>query len=147
MKYFTIKELCASNTAKEQGINNEPHNTELLHLIVLIDEVLDPAREELGKPIKVNSGYRCQALNVAVAGASTSQHTKGQAADIVAVKGSNADLFRILLKQHNFDQLIWEKGNDKEPAWVHVSYKSPEENRHQVLRAFVEHGKTVYREM
>ena len=82
MKYFTIKELCKSSTAIEKKIDNTPNSEVINNLTQLIDNILDPLRERFGKPIIVNSGYRCPALNKAVNGSKTSQHIKGLAADI-----------------------------------------------------------------
>lgn len=76
-------------------------------------------------------------LNVAVKGSATSQHMKGQAIDIDADifnNGlSNYQIFHWLKDNVDFDQLIWEYGNSREPAWVHVSYVSPLKNRNQIL--------------
>lgn len=133
MKHFTIKELTRSATAEKQKIDNTPDATAVRNLTLLVDNVLDPLRERFGKPIYVNCGYRCAALNEAVGGARNSQHLYGEAADITAKnQADNATLFRIIQDTLPFDQLIWEKGNDRYPAWVHVSYVR--EQRHQVLR-------------
>lgn len=137
MKYFTISELCRISVK----ITNEPSQNERLALAELINNVLDPAREELGAPITVNSGYRCKAVNAAVGGASTSQHLKGEAADLDC--SDNAKLFEIIRDTLVFDQLIWEFGNDEAPAWVHVSYKT-QGNRGEVLKAVKIKGKTKY---
>ena len=72
MKYFTINELIASDVAKNNNINNIPNQQEKNNLTALVDNILDPLREAYGKPIKVNSGYRCDALNKAVGGSKTS---------------------------------------------------------------------------
>ena len=77
MKFFTIAELCRSNTADRLGINNRCRQEHVTALTALVDNVLDPLREWYGKPITVNSGYRCPELNVAVKGSKTSQHMKG----------------------------------------------------------------------
>lgn len=119
--YFTIAELCASNTAKEKGINNTPSQAEKVNLSLLITHVLNPIREKYGKPIRVSSGYRNAALNKAVGGVSNSQHLTGQAADLVPTNGGSlADIFRAAVAVGSFDQLILEKPGNT--AWVHVSY-------------------------
>ena len=82
MKHFSIRELSRSETASRKGINNTPNSAIVSALTALIDNVLDPLREKWGAPIIVTSGYRCPALNRAIGGASGSQHTKGEAADI-----------------------------------------------------------------
>ena len=127
MKYFTINELTKTST----GISNIPNAEHIANLIYLVENLLDKAREELGMPITVTSGYRSEAVNRRVGGVATSQHTKGEAVDLVCK--DNAKLFNIL-KKMNFDQLIWEKGNNIQPAWVHVSLKRIGINRKQVIR-------------
>ena len=144
MKYFTYKELSKSQTASNWGLTNYPGEAEKKNLTALVDNVLDPARELFGAPIMVNSGYRNPQINSLIGGASGSQHCKGQAVDIqTAGDKRNKELFEIL-KQFDFDQLIWEFGDDENPDWIHISYKSQEENRNQVLRSYKEGGKTRY---
>lgn len=129
MKYFTIKELCKSSTAIQKGIDNTPNSKIVNNLNQLVDNILDPLREKYGKPIKVNGGYRCPALNDAVKGSKTSQHLQGLAADITA--GSpveNKKLFDLIIKLNlPFDQLI----DEQKFKWVHVSFSN--RNRKQIL--------------
>ena len=129
MKYFTIKELCKSSTATQKGIDNTPNSEIVSNLEQLVDKILDPLREKYGKPVRVNSGYRCEKLNKAVGGSNTSQHKYGLAADITAgSRLENKKLFA-LIQQLNlpFDQLI----DEKNYSWIHVSIsKNP---RKQVL--------------
>lgn len=129
MKYFTIKELCKSSTATQKGIDNTPNSEIVSNLEQLVDKVLDPLREEFGKPIKVNSGYRSPALNKVVKGAANSQHIFGYAADITAgSKFENEKLFILAQKLDlPFDQLI----DERNYSWIHISH-SPK-NRKQVL--------------
>ena len=97
MKYFTIKELIKSTTATAKKIDNIPTKEVEDNLTKLVDKVLDPLREAYGKPIKVNSGYRCPKLNRAVGGSATSQHVLGQAADITGgSKSENKILFDLI---------------------------------------------------
>lgn len=121
MQYFTINELTRSSTASSQGIDNTPTPEIRAKLETLITGCLDPIRRIYGHPIIVSSGYRSPALNAAVGGVANSQHTKGEAADLVpASGGSLAWIFRAAVQFGNYDQLIIEqKGNSK---WVHVSY-------------------------
>lgn len=120
MKYFTIEEMTKSSTAKANGIDNTPSEEGVLKLQKLIEAVLDPLREWYGKPIKVNSGYRCEALNKAIGGAKSSQHMLGEAADItVGSKEENEKLFDYIKDNLEFDQLI----NESDFSWVHVSYR------------------------
>lgn len=129
MKYFTIKELCNSSVAKQKKINNTPNSEIVSNLEKLIRYILDPLREKYGKPITVNSGYRCPELNKAVNGSKTSYHVKGLAADITAGSAqANKDLFNLIIELNlPFDQLI----DEKKFKWIHVSYsKNP---RKQIL--------------
>lgn len=122
MKYFTINELCRSETASKHKIDNTPSAEIIANLTALVDNVLDPLREAWGRPIIVTSGYRCEVLNKFVGGVPTSQHKKGQAADIST--GSiedNKKLFDLAIKlKLPYDQIIDEYGY----KWVHISYSS-----------------------
>ncbi len=131
MKHFSIKELCKSEIAEREGIKNIPDALSIQRLTTLTDKVLDPLREQYGKPIHVNSGYRCHELNKhpEVKGAWNSQHLRGEAADLGNGKSENKKLFDILSKM-DFDQLI----NEHDFAWVHVSYKDKAKNRRQILK-------------
>lgn len=130
MKYFTIEELCRSDKARQMGINNTPTDDIIDSLSNLVEHVLDPAREKIGKPITVNSGYRCLELNKSVGGAPTSQHTKGEAADITTGnREENKRLFEIIRDHLPFDQLI----NEYDYSWIHVSYRQGN-NRKQILK-------------
>ena len=121
MKYFTIEEMTKSSTATAKHIDNTPNQTAIDNLTKLIEIVLDPLREWCGKPIRVNSGYRCEALNEAVGSkAKKSQHLYGEAADITAgSKTENEKLFNYIKDNLPFDQLI----NESNFSWVHVSYR------------------------
>lgn len=120
MKYFTIEEMTKSSTATANGIDNTPSEEGVLKLQKLIEAVLDPLREWWGGPIKVNSGYRCEALNEAVGGSPTSQHKLYEAVDItVGTKKGNKKLFNYIKDNLPFDQLI----NESNFSWVHVSYR------------------------
>ena len=136
MKYFTIAELTRTNHSE----NNIPDAKEVINLVTLVEKVLDPAREEFGEPIKVTSGFRSQKVNILVGGAKSSQHCKGQAADLTC--SDNKTLFRILAEME-FDQLIYEFGDENQPSWVHVSYVLGA-NRNEILRARKSKGRTSY---
>ncbi len=128
--YFTIDELCQSDTAEKYNIDNSPTPEAKENLQALIDNVLNPARRAYGSYIKVNSGYRCSKLNEKVGGASSSQHTKGEAADITGGSiANNKKIFQAIAELGVYDQLIWEKGGQ----WVHVSYKRSGNNRLAML--------------
>lgn len=129
MKYFTIQELCKSSTATQKGIDNTPNSEILNNLKLLVENILDPLRERYGRPIFVNSGYRCPALNKAVNGSKTSQHVYGLAADITAGSAAKNKVLFKLIQELNlpFDQLI----DEKNYRWIHVSFsKKP---RKQIL--------------
>ena len=144
MTYFTIQELCRSDAAAKIGYNNYPTPAQCDCLVRLVENILDPARKELGAAITVTSGYRCPRLNTYLKGATSSQHLKGEAADLVcATLALTRRLFDILRRRGGFDQLIYEKGDDKAPAWVHVSYTIKKANRGEVLRT--KNGKDYYR--
>lgn len=120
MKYFSIEEMIKSDTAKAKGIDNTPSKEVIDNLIKLIEAVLDPLRELWGSSIVVNSGYRCEELNKAVGGTSTSHHKLGCAADItVGSIEKNKELFNKLLNSGlKWTQAISEKGC----RWIHISY-------------------------
>lgn len=119
--YFTVSELTRSATATARGINNTPSPAVRSKLQALITECLDPIRRIYGRPIIVSSGYRCPELNAAVGGVANSQHTTGEAADLVpASGGSLAGIFRAAVQFGGFDQLIIERRGASK--WVHVSY-------------------------
>ncbi len=144
MKYFTIDELIKSATAQRKGIKSQfkPSDEVKRSLTALAEKILDPLRAAYGKPIIVTSGYRCLALNKAVGGAASSQHVKGEAADIRSVSdlpSENKKLFDLIRElKLPFDQLINEYGYD----WIHVSFGARQ--RRQVLRAVKKNGQTVY---
>lgn len=124
-KYFTLEELIASSTADKAGINNVPPHDAVVNLKLLVDNILDPAREMLGEPIYVNSGYRCYELNKILLGSKTSQHLKGQAADIYTI---HMNKLLDILKTLTFDQFIIYKTK----GFYHISYDD-NRNRKQIL--------------
>lgn len=136
-KNFTLKELTYSDTAKAKKIDNTPSEEEYKKMKTLCEKVLQPLRDKLGKPVSINSCYRGKLLNEAVGGAKTSQHCKGEAADIEIKGMSNYDLCCYIRDNFDFDQLILEYAdnlkNDINSGWCHVSYVSPQSNRKQCL--------------
>jgi uncharacterized protein YcbK (DUF882 family) len=142
MKYFTIRELTKSTTAIKRHIDNTPSKEIERSLTALVEKVLDPLREAYGKPIIVTSGYRCPKLNAIVGSTPSSQHVKGEAADIKSVHDTpeeNKKLFDLIVKMKlPFDQLINEHNYD----WVHVSFGA--RHRRQKLKAVRKNGRTVY---
>mgnify|MGYP001370752458 FL=1 len=133
---FTLQELIKSQTALRKGINNKPASPDIVvNLQTLCEKVLQPVREHFGKPVTVNSGYRCPKLNKAIGSSSKSQHTKGLAADIEIPGVSNKELAEYIESNLPFDQLILEfyNGVDPNSGWVHVSYVDDDKNRKQTL--------------
>tara|TARA_R100000322_G_scaffold5392_1_gene4084 strand:- start:1619 stop:2074 length:456 start_codon:yes stop_codon:yes gene_type:complete len=145
-KHISYKEGVRSNTATRLGIKNEPNEEQLKNMKLLAEKVFEPLRLEVGGPIKVNSFFRCPELNKAIGGSKTSQHCKGQAMDIDDTFGhmKNAEMYYFIKEELDFDQMIWEFGDDGNPDWVHISYVSPEKNRNRCLKAYKENGKTKY---
>ncbi len=137
-KYLTLGEVTRSESAKRNGISNMPTEEHFENMKALGENVFDKIREHFGVPIGLSSGYRSEALNKSIKGSSsTSQHCKGEAFDIDAdIHGNttNADIFNYIRQNLDFDQLIWEYGTDKQPDWVHVSYKKNGGNRKSILR-------------
>jgi len=143
-KHITYKEATRSATALRLGIENIPNQYELHNMEIVAKKVFEPLREAVDAPIKINSFFRCEELNKAIGGSTKSQHCQGRAIDIDDVYGnvSNAFMYYYIKDNLDFDQLIWEFGNDENPSWVHVSYSS--KNRKQVLKATKKNGKTIY---
>lgn len=142
-KNLTLGEATKSHTAIKYGISNKPSGDHLSNLIQIASKIFQPVRDHFQKPIIVSSGYRSQALNDIIGGASGSQHSKGEALDL---DGSveNFLIFEYIKNNLEFDQLIWEFGDDENPDWVHVSYKS-EKNRGEVLQAVRQNGRVIYK--
>ena len=145
-KHISYREGVRSNTSTRKGIDNTPNTEQLDNMELIAEEVFEPLRAYVGGPIKINSFYRCPELNKAIGGSSKSQHCKGQAMDIDDTFGrcTNAEMYHFIKEHLDFDQMIWEFGDDDNPDWVHVSYVSPEDNRNRCLKAYKENGKTKY---
>jgi hypothetical protein len=136
-QHFTLEELYRSKTAEKFGINNKPSAQQQINLTYLAEHILEPLRVAMGEPIPIGSGFRCQALNKAVGGVYTSQHVKGQAADL-CIDGDlkkGRKWFEYIRKNLPFDQLIWERNPKTGNYWVHVSFVYPDfgKNRRQVI--------------
>lgn len=135
-KNLTLEEACVTNS----GLPNIPNHSERECLETVAKRVFQPCRDHFGKPLKVNSGFRSQAVNKAVGGAATSQHTKGEALDLdFGNAEDNKALFEYIKEHLDFDQLI----NEFNYSWIHCSY-SCTRNRKQVLKAVKQGGKTIY---
>ena len=137
-KHVTIKEGVYSITAKRLGLENNPSEDHLANMKLLAEKVFEPLRAHVGGPIKVNSFYRGPELNKAIGGSSKSQHCQGMAMDIDDTYGnmSNADMYKFIKENLDFDQMIWEFGTDENPNWIHVSYVNEDSNRRRCLKAY-----------
>lgn len=127
---FTLEEMCNSRTARINQINNANYDTSvIISLTTLCLKVLQPLRDHFAEPVRISSGYRCQALNKLVHGVYNSQHLLGQAADIYLDGDTKreAEYFRYIRDNLDYDQLILE-GNQS-TSWIHVSYVSHKKNR------------------
>ena len=146
-KHISYKEGVYSRTATRLGIKNNPNAEQMENMIAIAEEVFEPLRAYVGGPIKINSFFRSPELNKAIGGSTKSQHCHGQAIDLDDTFGrcTNAEMFEFIKEHLDFDQIIWEFGDDKNPDWVHVSYVSLDKNRKRCLKAFKENGKTNYK--
>ena len=145
-EHISYKEGVYSTTATRKGIDNTPNNEQLKNMELIADEVFEPLRNYVGGPIKINSFFRSPELNTVIGGSSKSQHCKGQAIDIDDTFGrmTNAEMYHWIKEHLDFDQMIWEFGDDDNPNWVHISYVSEDENRNRCLKAYKDKGKTNY---
>ena len=146
-KNLTLKEVVKSNTATRKGIDNTPDKWTIHNLQAVADHIFQPVRDHFGVPIGVTSGFRSKELNKTIGGSKYSQHMIGEAIDIDADmygKVTNSEIFDFIKKNLEWDQMIWEFGDDDNPNWVHVSYVSEDENRNRCLKAYKEKGKTKY---
>ena len=146
-KHISYKEGIHSITAIRKGIDNEPNEEQLANMKLVAEKVFEPLRIFINGPIKVNSFFRSPDLNKAIGGSTKSQHCKGQAIDIDDTygKATNAEMYWWIKDNLDFDQMIWEFGNNDNPDWVHISYVSPDKNRNRCLKAYREDGKTKYK--
>ena len=147
-KHISYKEGVYSITATRLGINNTPNDDQLKNMELVAEEVFEPLRGYVDGPIKINSFFRSPDLNKAIGGSTKSQHCKGQAIDIDDTYGKmkNSEMYYWIKEHLDFDQMIWEFGDDDNPDWVHISYVSKEKNRNRCLKAYKDNrGKTKYK--
>ena len=147
-KNLSLREAIKSNTASRLGIDNRPEDWEIDNLRAIAENVFQPIRDHFGVPVGVSSGYRSKKLNKAIGGSKYSQHMIGEALDLDAdIYGriTNADIFNYVKENLEWDQMIWEFGDDDEPNWVHISYKSRGTNRKQIKRAYRDEKGVHYR--
>lgn len=128
---FQLWEFVKSTTADRLRINNTPNDQEIKNLRRLCEQILQPARKNLG-PLRISSGFRSTELNKAVGGVSNSAHRLGFAADIIPVAVGTLAFARWVKENTNFDQIILEFGTPENPNWIHISCDP--RGRKQVLR-------------
>ena len=145
-KHVSYKEGVRSRTADRRGLDNTPNESQLKCMKDIAEGLFEPLREWVGGPIKINSFFRGEPVNTAIGGSKYSQHMKGQAMDIDDTFGhkTNAEMYHHIKDNLDFDQLIWEFGDDKNPNWIHVSYVTHRENRKKLTIAKKINGKTKY---
>ena len=147
-KSFTLNELTKSQEAIRLGIDNTPNEEQILNLKILCEKILQPVRDFYGMPVSISSGFRSPELCNAIGSSSTSQHTRGEAADFEIFSIANKALAEFIVSNLDFDQCILEFWNENEhnSGWVHCSYSS-KYNRRQYLKADRVNGKIVYSPM
>ena len=145
-EHISYNEGVYSRTATRLDIENTPDDIQLNNMELIAEEVFEPLREWVDGPIKINSFFRSEKLNTAIGGTKYSQHCAGQAMDIDDTFGhaSNAEMYHFIKDELDFDQLIWEFGDDDNPNWLHVSFVSAEKNRGRCLKAYKKKGRTYY---
>ena len=139
--HFSYDEMTRSQTAERNSIDNTPSDEQVNNLIELCDNILEPVRVHFNRPDTKTSGFRCKELNRKIGSTDRSQHTKGEAADLV-VNGSPTvtEVWRWIIDSDlDFDQVIQEFGR-----WVHVSFKKNGKNRHKCSVAKKVNGRTRY---
>lgn len=138
-RYTTLDKLCKSQAAIRHEIDNKPNAIQLANLRDLIENIYDPLCDQFKYAVPISSGFRSPVLNSIIGGARNSQHSTGEAIDLDTdgdgTPITNSVIFFWILNNCEFDQLIYEFGDERNPAWVHVSYRKGN-NRKQVLRAF-----------
>lgn len=123
-KNFELAEFIKSTTAEKLKIDNTPRNEYINNIIKLVEKIMQPIRDEIGQPITITSGFRCNILNNTIGGAKTSQHLTGDACDF-KVKGGKKkvneafDIIKKMIedKKITVGQVINEKGGQ----WIHIS--------------------------
>lgn len=145
-KNFAVEEFYRSPTAIRHGLNNEPSAEVVNNLIDLVDNLLQPLRDKLDKPIKILSGYRCPELNKLVGGANNSDHLYGKAADITVTGLDNKELFFFIKNNFKFTKLILEFYDEANPAnsWCHASFDKNSLKNQCFLAKKDASGKTRY---
>lgn len=136
-KYMSYEEGVRSDTAERLGIDNTPNAEQLKNMQFVASEIADKVREFVGGPISCSSFFRCLELNRRLGSSDRSFHPLGAAIDLKKIGNSKsyAEIFDFIRCNLDFSELIWEYGDENEPAWVHVAYLKGD-NRKMVKRAF-----------
>ena len=145
-KHVSYKEATHSATALRRNLDNTPNKEQLQCMKDIAENLFEPLRKWVGGPIKINSFFRGEPVNKAIGGSTRSQHMKGQAMDIDDTFGykTNAEMYYYIKDNLDFDQMIWEFGDDKNPNWLHISYVTHRPNRKKLTIAYKENGRTKY---
>jgi len=145
-EHISEKESVYSRTALRLNIDNTPTEEHRDNMCLLAENIFEPLRSYAGGPIKINSFYRSPELNKAIGGSTKSQHCNGQAIDIDDTfnRMTNAEMYHFAKEHLDFDQMIWEFGDNENPNWIHISYVG-ERNRNRCLKAYRENGKSKYK--
>lgn len=141
--HFTLAEMTVSQEAARAGLRNDPDMRQIEALTALCQNVLEPLRARVKKPVVVSSGYRSTSINRRIGGSNRSQHCRGEAADIIVPGMAPEDVFSLIRAMKlPFDQVIEEFGQ-----WVHVSHSLAGPQRGNVLMAYRAGGNVQYRKI
>ena len=145
-KHISWHEGTYSRTGERKDLDNTPNEEQLKCMKEVANNLFEPLREWVGGGIKINSFFRGEPVNTAIGGSTRSQHMKGQAIDIDDTFGhkTNAEMYHYIKDNLDFDQLIWEFGDNENPNWVHISWVSHRPNRKKLTIAKKVNGKTKY---
>ena len=145
-KHISWHEGTYSRTGERRDLDNTPNEEQLKCMKEVAENLFEPLREWVGGPIKINSFFRGEPVNTAIGGSRKSQHMKGQAIDIDDTfrHKTNAEMYYYIKDNLDFDQMIWEFGDDKNPNWLHISWVSHRPNRKKLTIAKKVNGRTKY---
>ena len=145
-KHISYHEGTYSRTGERRDLDNTPNEDQLKCMKEVAENLFEPLREWVGGPIKINSFFRGEPVNTANGGSTRSQHMKGQAIDIDDTFGhkTNAEMYYYIKDNLDFDQMIWEFGDDENPNWLHISWVSHRPNRKKLTIAKKVNGRTKY---